>query len=154
MSHIRGFETLGELTKATHVLDELADEQKRLDFESHFVSFTIDVTVFGRVPSRLELMAAEEAGGADNYKALDTCEKIAVLMRERGLLYADHHSIANPAGESGATHKIGCWPISAEAYADAKRVMWNVDLMDGPHMQEVLDAFEKWTENEIARRAE
>lgn len=132
-------------------MTQLHKQQESIDFDSHFVTFTTDHTVFGRVPSRIEFMAAEVLSGLGEEEAIKATAKVERLM-DHGVLWADLHSTDTPTGETASINKITAWPISEEVFEEARRVVWNIELMDGPHMQEVLDAHEAWTANEISRR--
>lgn len=135
------------------MIETLTDEQEAITFESHVVFFTPDETVFARVPSRIEFQAAALDAGFTEDEAFKHVEKLTLLEEKEQRFPMTCYSSLTPPGRVAGIHKAACWPISEDTYNEAKRVVWNTELMEGPHLKEVLAAHEKWTAYEITRRA-
>lgn len=132
-------------------MSQLHKEQESLDFESHFLVFTVDEVRFAKAPSRVEFMAAEMASGSTEEEAIKATAAAERLL-DHGVLWGDHYSVTDPEGMTHTINKIKAWPIDENTFNAAKEVRWDVNRMDNLSKQVVMDAFEAWTENEIRRR--
>ncbi len=84
--------------------------------------------VFGEVWTQEEF-EANEAAYYDLSKPEDALEYAAVCrdqaeMHEQGYMLGRWYSTVEPTGEIGSAHRATCWPISREAFEEARAMTW------------------------------
>lgn len=123
---------------------ELWPEQKNMletKGDQYFLNIQpgLDFAIFGEAWSvetsdRSELKSygvksVEELSTGDNgdREAYDYTCKALRASRERGYIFGQAYSIVCPDGELGSTHVSQMWPISKEAFEEARTLNWKLD---------------------------
>lgn len=152
---IHEFSTLEEATafiaqQTAEANRTMLPEQRTIDYGSHVVRpLPGGLLILGEIWTEEEF-AAGEGAFYDLENPADALEYAAVLrdqaeMHDNGYMLGRWYSTIEPDGEIGSAHRAACWPITAEAFAQARRAHWNCSAERTPLL---------WTEMEAIPRVD
>lgn len=129
-------------------LDNLHPMQAALTYGDHWVQF-FDVAdrlvIFGRIHTLDETLTGEQDCGSTREEAEEAVERTRIDLEQGGTMFGRAHSIVEPEGELGYTHKGSAWPIPQVLFDAAQQVSFAVDRLEtiDKHLLELLYQIEQ-----------
>lgn len=139
--HVQAFGSLEEVQAAMAANEDRAnaglhqlqiDLRDDIDTPRFFAGTAPDCLFFGHAYSRKEVYEAaakyvSDVDAADHEESLDEALyeiEVALQCRPRGYLRGQHFTVYDPRGDYHDVHVSEAWPISAEAFEEAKAAGW------------------------------